>query len=181
MLARLGLLALAATTMPSGCFGDGRADAHNPGTALGTFDVSATVTANTCGAGALGEQSPWAFPIKLSRDPGALYWNNGQDVIVGTLAADNVTFSFSTSVIQNMRDPNVVGPPPCSVTREDSASGALDAATGAVSSFSGQLSYQFTPTAGSSCDDLVTGAAPVVAQLPCGFGYTMNGALSPTP
>jgi hypothetical protein len=181
MLARLGLLALAATTTPSGCFGDGRADAHNPGTALGSFDVTATVTSNTCGDGALGELSPWAFSVHLARDPGVLYWNNGQAVISGSLAADGVTFTFDTSVIQDMRDPSVVGPPPCSVTRDDSAHGKLDTATGAVSAFSGQLGYQFTPTAGSSCDDLVNGPTPVVAALPCAFTYQMTGQLPATP
>lgn len=178
MLARLGLLALAATASPSGCsqiFGDGRMDAHHPGTDLGSFQVTATVTANTCGAGALGEQSPWAFSVQLARDPGALYWNNGQAVITGSLAGDSVTFGFDTSVVENMRNPNVVGPPPCSMDRHDTASGTLGAATGAVSSFSGQLSYQFAPTAGSNCDDLVNGDAPLVAQLPCGFTYQMTG------
>jgi len=96
-------------------------------------------------------------------------------LITGTLAGDNVTFGFATSVVQNMRDPNVVGPPPCSVNRQDTASGKLDAATGAVSSFSGQLSYQFAPTAGSNCDDLINGDMPLVAQLPCGFAYNLTG------
>lgn len=180
MLARIGLLALAAASSPSGCdkvFGDGSQNAHNPGTDLGSFVVTATNTANSCGAGALGEQSSWQFNVNLSRDTagGILYWNNGQAAINGTLSSDGETFTFDTQVIQNMRDPNVVGPPPCSIARADHAEGKLDTATGAVNSFSGTLSYQFAPTSGSNCDDLVDSDTPLVLQFPCGFSYSMTG------
>jgi hypothetical protein len=178
MIARTGLLALAAATAAlSGCdrfFGD--MNAHDPGTPLGSFTVSADATSNTCGAGALGEQATWSFDVELNRAPGALYWNNGATVIPGTVAGDGVTFSFETSVIEDMRDPNVTGPPPCSIARADAASGTLDSATDTVTSFTGTLSYTFTPTAGSSCDDLTQGSAAIVAALPCGFSYAMSGA-----
>lgn len=176
MTARLGLLALALAC--AGCeqfFGDGSQDAHNPGTDLGSFTVQANATSNTCGDGALGEQPSWSFNVRLSRDTGVLYWNNGQVAIAGTLASDDVTFSFDTQVIQNMRDPNVVGPPPCSIARTDHAEGKLDAATGDVASFTGKLSYSFAPTAGSNCDDLVESETPLVLQFPCGFAYDMAG------
>jgi len=179
MFARIGLLALVATSAPTGCekvFGDGSQDAHNPGTALGSYQVTANSTSNTCGLGALGSQASWQFDVTLSRDTGVLYWNNGQAAIAGNLADDGVTFSFDTSVIQNMRDPNVVGRPPCSIARADHAEGTLDAPTGAVSSFTGTLSYQFAPTAGSNCADLVEESeTPLVLQFPCGFSYAMTG------
>ena len=179
MLVRIGLLALATAASPSGCdkiFGDGSQNAHAPGTDLGSFHVTATSTSNTCGAGALGAQSSWQFDVRLQRDTGVLYWNNGQAAIAGALSDDGVTFSFDTQVIQNMRDPSVVGPPPCSVTRADHASGKLDSAGDTVASFSGELSYTFSPTAGSNCEDLVFSETPVVAALPCSFGYAMTGS-----
>ncbi|APR76930.1 Hypothetical protein A7982_02277 [Minicystis rosea] len=181
MLARIGLLALVAASSPSGCekvFGDGRQDAHNPGTDLGSYDVTANVTSNTCGNGALGQQASWSFDVRLSRDTagGVLYWNNGQAAIAGTLDADDVSFGFDTSVIQNMRDPNVVGPPPCSIARADHAEGKLNAATDPVASFTGKLSYTFAATAGSNCADLVEESeTPVVLALPCTMSYTMTG------
>lgn len=180
MRCHLGPLALLAASLTAGCaqfFGDGSGDAHNPGTDLGSFSVTATVTSNTCGEGALGEQASWTFPVRLSRDieGGALYWNNGQAAIAGALSDDAESFSFDTSVIENMRDPSVVGPPPCSIARADIASGKLDTAKGAVGSFTGTLSYQFAPTVGSVCDDLVDSETPIVAQFPCGFSYDMKG------
>lgn len=180
MLARIGLFALAAASSGSGCdqiFGDGSQNAHNPGTDLGAFTVTANSTANTCGQGALGAQTSWQFDVHLARDTegGVLFWNNGQASISGTLAADGETFSFDTQVIQNMRDPNVVGPPPCSMARADHAEGKLDTATGDVTSFTGTLSYTFAPTSGSNCEDLVESETPLVLQLPCGFSYSMTG------
>lgn len=180
MHARIGLLAIAAVVATTGCdqfFGDGRQDAHNPGTDLGAYHVTATVTANTCGAGALGQPSSWAFDVHLSRDAegGFLYWNNGQAAIAGALETDDVSFSFDTSVVQNMRDPAVVGPPPCSIARLDHAKGTLDAATDAVAAFTGELTYQFAPTAGSICDDLIDSETPIVIGFPCGFTYEMKG------
>jgi hypothetical protein len=176
MLARIGLLALAAAATPSGCekiFGDGSQNAHMPGTDLGSFSVVANVTSNTCGDGALGEQPSWQFSVHFEMDPGVLYWNNGQEVLTGTLSDDG-SFSIDSSVVQNMRDPNVVGPLPCSIVRTDHAAGKFNSAKNPTS-FTGQLSYTFSPTSGSTCDDLWMSDAPIVAALPCGFTYQATG------
>jgi hypothetical protein len=183
MSSRLALLAFTAVSALTGCdkiFGDGSGDAHAPGADLGSFNVIATITQNTCGEGALGEQSPWQFTVRLEKDPGVIYWNNGQAVIPGAILADGVTFSVDSSAVQNMRDPNVVGPLPCSILRTDHAGGTLNAATDTVTSFTGTLSYTYAPTAGSTCDDLVQSTTPVVAALPCGFTYAMTGAYTGT-
>jgi hypothetical protein len=178
MLARIGLLALAVTTAPTGCdkaFGDGRADALHPGEDIGRYTVTGTITANTCGEGALGEQATWVFPVHMSKAPHILYWDNGQAVIPGVLAADGVSFSFDSGVVMNMRAADQVGLPPCSVNRDDHAEGVLDSAADTVRSFTGELTYTFTPTPGSSCDDLVSGVAPIVAALPCSMSYGLAG------
>jgi hypothetical protein len=182
MLARIGLLALAAASSPSGCeklLGDGSQNAHLPGAALGSFHVTAQESSNTCGPGALGAQGLWQFDVSLQRDQGVLYWNNGQVSIAGSLSSDDRSFVFDTQVIEDMRDPENVGLLPCSLARTDHASGKLDSAKDPVGSFTGDLSYTFTPTTGSSCEDLVTGElgdAPLFAALPCAITYKMTGS-----
>jgi hypothetical protein len=173
MLSRLGLLALAATSTPAGCFGN--KDALHPGTDLGSFQVQGDLSTNTCGDGALGEQAVWDFTVRLSKNPGVLYWDNGQTLISGTLAADGVSFGFDTSVVIDMRDPMQTGLPPCSLSRADHAQGTLGEAKGPVTSFTGQLSYTFSETAGSMCDDLTSGSAAVVTALPCAMSYSLTG------
>jgi hypothetical protein len=91
------------------------------------------------------------------------------------LAADGLSFSFDTQVIMDMRMAGQVGLPPCSLARADHAQGTLDSTTDAVGSFTGELSYQFTATAGSQCDDVIYGTTPIVAALPCGMSYQLAG------
>lgn len=181
MLARVALLGLAALASPSGCdqaFGDGRQDAHQPGENLGTFQVTGTQTANTCGAGAFGEQSSWQFQVKLARATGEIFWNNGQEILAGTLASDGLTFSFDTGVVIDMRAADQVGLPACSIRRADHASGTLGAD---ATTFTGELSYQFSPTAGSSCTDIVSGATPLAATLPCSFSFHLTAQRTVAP
>ena len=153
--------------------GDPTTDAHDPGVKLGTFHVTAARTANTCGEGALGTQAAWTFDVKLSRADRQLLWNNGAELITGSLDADEVTFHFDSGVLIDMRTAADHGLPPCSVQRHDQSAGKLAAAGADVASFTGTLSYDFAPTTGSSCADL---NGVVVAALPCGFAYTLAGA-----
>src|SRR5215218_7934577 len=116
---------LAALPGCSDAFGD--KDARQLGTALGAFHVAATRTQNSCGEGALGTQPTWAFDVKLARDPGVIFWNNGAEMIRGDLEADLVTFHFDTGIVMNMRT-EADGPrPPCSISRHDQAEGVLSA------------------------------------------------------
>lgn len=178
MWMRRGLLAALVAGLP-GCadlLGDPEKDAHQPGDLLGTFHVTATRTANTCGEGALGTQPTWAFDVKLARDAGALFWNNGVEMIHGVLDADDVTFHFDTGVVINMRTETDGPLPPCSIARQDQAKGALGAPGEDVSTFSGSLAYAFAPTTGSMCDDLIDSPTTMLAALPCSFAYQLAGA-----
>src|SRR5262249_20931251 len=129
-------------------------------------------TDNSCGEGALGTQPSWAFDVKLAREPGALFWNNGAEQIAGALDDDGVSFHFDSGILIDMRTEADHGKPPCSVRRHDRAEGKLGAATGDVTAFTGTLAYDFTPSDGSNCSDL---AGVVVTALPCGFAYDLDG------
>jgi hypothetical protein len=175
----------------AGCaemFGD--ADAHQPGTALGTFHVVGAQTSNACGAGALGATPTWEFDVVLARDDGVLFWNNGANIIQGSLEDDLVSFSIEGRVVTNMRAGDLPPGPPCSIERRDLARGTLRGAGDEVDGFEATLSYGFTPTAGSRCGDLVLGVEPGVesgvevepgstaavlfAALPCAIAYDLK-------
>ncbi len=149
-------------------------DAHHPGTPLGTFHVEATLTSSTCGANALGSQTAWAFDVKLARDATHVFWDNGREVIQGSLAADGRSFVFESAVEVDMRaGGSAKGLPPCTIHRSDDAAGELGA-TEPVDSFEGTLRYGFSPTDGSRCDDLVSGPTAVVLALPCAIDYALQ-------
>lgn len=177
--APLALAAALLSTLPACADSLGQGDAHAPGTQLGTFHVTASRTENTCGEGALGNQPTWNFDVKLARDPGALYWNNGVELIRGDLDADAVTFHFTAAIETNMRAGASPSLPPCSVRRSDQAKGVLDAKDETAHAFTGSLSYDFTPTSGSSCDDLVSGDKSILAALPCRFAYKLTAEKKP--
>ena len=168
---------LAAAVLSAGCsdfLGD-KGDAHQPGTVLGTFHVNATVGSSTCGQGALGADSSWEFDVKLARDDGALYWNNGAEIITGELAADRTTFSFTSAVVVDMRTEETLGMPPCSVRRDDNATGTLDSASEPVHAFTGSLGYAFAATIDSECSDLVPPSETAAfATLPCAMSYSIE-------
>lgn len=153
-------------------------DVDGPGDFIGVFAVDAKQDANTCGAGALNSPAAWSFDVRLSREIGIIYWNNGAELINGDLDADKHTFSFDTSVIVNMRDQNSAPwLPDCSVARHDQSAGKIaddDAA------FTGKLTYDFAPTAGSDCTDLIMSDQPVFAALPCGMTYTLDAKRTST-
>ena len=167
--------------LAGGCveaFGD--KDAHQPGEPLGSFHVVAKQTANGCGEGALGSTASWSFDVKLSKDQSQLFWNNGEEIVVGTLSGDG-SFAFTSGVEMDMRSGasgeggGSGGPklPPCSIDRTDTASGALEGGAD-VTGFQGKLSYGFAPTTGSSCGDLVSGPSAAFATLPCSMTYALT-------
>lgn len=153
-------------------------DPDGPGDFIGVFSVDAQQDANTCGSGALDAPASWSFEVRLSREIGLIYWNNGAELVTGELDADKHTFSFDTTIIVDMRDQN--SPPwlpPCAVQRHDRSSGKI---ADDDTTFSGKLSYDFTPTAGSDCADLVTSDPPVFAVLPCGMTYSLEAKRTST-
>ena len=166
----------------AGCgeiFGD--KDAHQPGEALGTFHVVGTRASSTCGEGALGSGANWEFDVDLAREGDALYWDNGAQIVVGSLAADGVSFLIETGVVVDMRTEETLAYPPCSLERRDAASGALKDAEEEIIGFSGTLSYSFSPTADSECWDLIEGETATFAALPCSMSYALEAARTATP
>jgi hypothetical protein len=182
---RLVALALALPCL-AGC-GDifGQKDAKQPGTPLGTFHVTATQTANTCGDKALGAPASWEFDVKLARAAGTLYWDNGAQQVSGSLSDGTQAFSVAGTVVEDMRAGGESGSP-CSVERDDAATGALVGKDADISSVSGQLSFSFHAQAGTQCEDLVqtTAQSPknvVFAALPCSMTYTFAAPRTEAP
>ena len=172
------LVSLAGALVFVGC-GDGKVDPHHPGELLGTYEVTATRETTTCGENALGSPATWEFEVRLSRGDGDLYWDSGAEVTPGTLGSDGRRFSFVTSLVVDMRAGETPSNlPPCTIVRGDRAEGLLDEDAGG---FTGELAYSFTPLQGSDCGDLVTGAQPTFAALPCTMTYVLSAERTVAP
>lgn len=166
-------LLVAFATLPLSACLDKPYDPDGPGDFVGTFAVDATLDANSCGAGVIDAPASWSFEVRLSRDVDLIYWwNNGSELTTGKLGSDKHSFSFDTAVVVDMRDENSEPwLPPCSVQRRDRADGKI---ADDDTAFTGKLSYDYAPTSGSDCSDLVTSNPPVFAALPCGMTYVLD-------
>lgn len=168
-------MALTLALGAAGCveaFGD--KNPYEPGEPLGTFHLTAKQTQNSCGEGALGAPEVWEFDVKLSWGEQSIFWNSGGQVIPGKLSDDRASFEIASDVVMNMRTAADMGKKPCSIDRHDVAKGSLVAQGEGVASASGTLSYDYAPTAGSDCADLVSSEAAVFAALPCAMTYSFS-------
>lgn len=172
---------------PAGCidisFGGGGSGAHGGGATpgerdMGIYQVQAAQTLASCGQGALGAPPAYDFLVEISRTHGTLFWHSGDSYTAGTMDDDGF-FRLETSTSTNMRDEMQGWMPPCSIRRVDAADARFDNPR-APRSFSGKMTYSFTPEPGSDCIDLVTGegaapdSVPLFATLPCQIGYDLD-------
>jgi hypothetical protein len=143
-------------------------DPYNPGTAIGTFHVTSTLTSSSCGAA----PNPWEFDVKLSSDHNTLYWIQGGVPVSGTLdATSHVSMSATAqqTIYQANPQQNLGA---CTLTRSDSM--ALAVTGTPITAFTGTLSYTFAPTSDSDCSQAV--GPDAYATLPCTVSYTLSGA-----
>jgi hypothetical protein len=146
-------------------------DPDGPGDFIGAFTVDAKSETNTCGADVFDAPVPWIFDVRLSRDLDLIYWDNGAEFVTGKLASDKRSFSFDTTILVDMRDQNSAPwLPPCTMQRRDRSDGKI---ADDDTAFTGQLSYDYAPTSGSDCSDLVMTEPPLFAVLPCGMTFTL--------
>lgn len=158
-------LALACT----GCSGPPSAG-RQLGDDLGGFQVSASETANGCGAGALGSTPSFEFEIDLARDQGELFWG-GQ----GSARLDEGLGFELVDTIRVELTPPRGGQPGCSIQRSDRIAGTLTPnASGEIVGFGARLEHTFAVAAGGLCslDDRLAAGLP---QLPCSILYALDG------
>jgi hypothetical protein len=152
-------------------------DGRIHGEDLGRFSVTAELERSTCGAGALGTPTSWAFEVLLSREHPVLYWNQGGAAVEGDLGPDGVFRLESVTEIPVELPEDGVGAG-CVMRRLDRASGQLDEVEGAVHGFVGALTYRFVQSPGSDCSGLV-GVAGGFERLPCEIEFQLHGELIP--
>jgi hypothetical protein len=157
-----------------GCLNFGKVDdAKIPGELLGTYGVEGALVESDCGEGALGSTDDWKFDVKLSRFHDDLYWINGREVIPGGIAADGVSFGFSTRVEGEVM-PAGRGLEACVLSRSDSAKGTLSSDSLDVEGFEATLKFGYSAAAGADCEAWV-GGPDSVAALPCSLTYDLTG------
>jgi len=154
-----------------------------PGTLLGTYQVTATAQANSCGSG-LGAPGVYQFDVQLSETTtdSTLHWDwlTNTPIATGTLAAVSSTDASLEATLTASQSSNVDGTAtaagPCTMDRDDELVVTLGTGT-PPGTFAGTMSYVFTVESGADCSDQLTAAGGMYDELPCTVSYTIAGAL----
>jgi hypothetical protein len=139
-----------------------------PGTQLGTFKVTGQSSTNTCG---LGAPNPWTFDVQLSQQGSTVFWSwmDGSAPLSGPVNAQSHA-SIQDSVAGNV-DGTDAALGPCTLDRSDDLE--LNLGGG---SFTGTVSYSFTPAAGAACSDQLSASGGTFDALPCTVTYSVTAA-----
>ena len=169
------LLGIAGICGGSGCSGK---DPYRPGESLGAFHVTAKLVSTTCGK----TPDPWAFDVHLRHEKTTLYWVQGDAPISGLVdpAAHAVLKATATKTMRAEDPKNALAA--CAMARAD----VLDLVLAPLvmpakdlqpaTSFKGSLTYHFTATEGSDCEDQLAAAGGDFDALPCDVHYNLDGA-----
>jgi hypothetical protein len=178
----------------AGLAGDGCSDKAMPGTPLGTFNVTASVSTNTCGAGP-NAPNPWTFQVDLSVDGSVLYWSwkDGSPYLSGVISSGVASFTDSQTgsdpadaaacTAANNGGDYWFGPSQtaasctssvgCTMTRSDAYEVTL---ASTQKSFTGTLSYTFSVVSGSNCSSQLSAAGGIYDVLPCTIAYSLSAS-----
>lgn len=164
----------------AGCTGK---DPYAPGETLGTWSVTGALVSTTCGA----TPNPWQFDVKLRHEDTTVYWVQGGAPISGRIdPAARATLKASD--VRTVREANAkTKTAACTMAREDVVDLTLSPVTtpsttttattvdlSTATSFKGTLSYRFSVSEGSMCDDQLTESGGDFDALPCEVKYTLE-------
>jgi hypothetical protein len=171
---RAVLLPAVVLAVVAGCTGH---DPYRPGESIGVFHVSGRLLSTTCGQ----TPDPWEFDVRLRHDTTTLFWVQGDAPISGQVDP-TARVLLKSSTVQTVRAADdKTRTAACMMARNDvvdlvlAPMAAPSRDVGAATSFKGTLSYRFTATDGSSCEDQLTESGGDFATLPCDVQYDLTG------
>lgn len=146
---------------------------HEPGTALGTFAVTGTLTTQSCGASMQTQiEDPWGFDVRLSRSGNVLFWLQPAAPALSGIVDPNGNVTLTTSQLYDLRGGDAG--PYCGVTRTDTFKAALGTAADPTD-FTGTIAYHYELADGSVCGGLLVGQFDAV---PCDVSYDLKAKRS---
>jgi hypothetical protein len=145
------------------------------GEPVGVFTVTGELAASCVDEGLLAAPPTFEARAWLRRvGETALHWDDGTGRMIGSYHATSREFVVGRNLIVDLRQGDE-SLPSCVANRHQIVSGKLDAEPTLATAFAGELLYEYTLQDGSSCADLPSDEAGVVAALPCTVSYGLTG------
>jgi len=151
------------------------ADGKAPG--LGIFTVTATQTTSCADEGLLAAPSEILLSAHLRRVGNALHWDDGRGLMTGPYDEVDASFVVEQAILVDMREGTDADTlPSCKIWRFLTIDATLSGATPQdLTQIEGTMDFNYDPTTGSSCGDLLTGPTPLADTLPCTVEYELTG------
>jgi hypothetical protein len=141
---------------------------------VGNFQVEATRTESCGDTGLLASAPAMQLKVFLRRvGEASVHWDDGTGKMIGPYDGTDRSFVVQRSLVVDMRDEFPSGIP-CSIERIQRIEGSLDADPSVAKGFEGELRYDYVPTEGSDCSDLLVGETAITRELPCAVVYELN-------
>jgi hypothetical protein len=153
-----------------------------PGTTLGTYNVTGTLGANTCGSG-IGAPSPWTFTVQMSQDGTTLYWDPSVGSELSSTMTSSTVVDITSTVTSNVDATEAGVEGPCDLTQATAINLTFGASSPPAppSSFNGSITYTFstntTVSTTSDCTDQLSASGGSYDTLPCTATYSIVGTM----
>lgn len=146
-------------------FGAGcAAEADLPGDSLGTFAVTAVLSANTCGS-QLETENPWKFQAEMSFSDNTLYFRvDGEDYVSAALDSDDTATFTTVDNSQSATDNS------CSISLKSTSTVTLDSTTDPETS-SGSFHFEYSALQDDTCASQLSENGGIYDELPCEVEY----------
>ncbi|MGC4089983.1 MAG: hypothetical protein QM756_19260 [Polyangiaceae bacterium] len=135
-----------------------------PGTALGSFALTAVLSTNTCGDN-LSPANPWKFDADMSLSDNTLYFRPAnEDAVSAPLDSDRT--ATCTTVVNSASATNST----CTLSLKRIYTVQLDSATAPKTS-SGSLRFEYSALSSSTCYNELSANGGSYEDLPCAVEY----------
>jgi hypothetical protein len=136
-----------------------------PGTALGSFAVTAVLSSNTCGDG-LNPTNPWKFDADMSLDGNTLHFRaTDEEEISAPLDSENT--ATCTTVVNSQPSTDSA----CTLSLKTIYTIKLDSATAPKTS-SGSLRFEHSASGSNKCAGQLSANGGTYDELPCAVEYS---------
>jgi hypothetical protein len=158
------------------CLGAAAGCGDGNGVDVGRFEVEAVRTESCGEAGLLASLPAMTWKVFLRRvgDDG-MHWEDIRDRMMGLYDAEDRSFAIEENLVVDMRQ-GQVGQPDCRIARRHRIDGVLDSEPELAVSFTAEQRFDYEPTDGSACDDLLEGPTAIADHMPCSVVYDLAGA-----
>ena len=145
------------------------------GEELGRYSIEVTRQQSCADSGMLAIDEHTTRVASLRNLGTVLHWHEGTGLMIGSYDADKGSFEVAEDKLVDMRVGDSQDKPACVVERRLHIAAQFSGnPIAGYEGFVGTLRYEYAVAYQSSCDDLLSGPAPIAHELPCAIELELD-------